>query len=570
MPNLTPLLLQPKLDAIRRRLLTPVTWKSESARELVLVLFVAIVILAIHQGTLWALAKVNENPNLTFLRPGQFLAMVFMLLFLMLMISSAFAAIGTLFLSDDLELVLAAPVSTCQFVTGKFFSVLLASAWMPAVFLTPLLIAFAKAFHAPWWFIPGAIVTMLPYFVIPAAAGICVAVLMVMVVPVYRVRQMAVLIMVGFLVGIYFIVDILRLEWTSSQGAEEILRMISFLSMPSLSWLPPTWIADVLDEWLRPRGLQWMMVLEQLYLCAALCLSVAYLCIKFFHESALARSRNKRQGDKWESRFLERTLRVFGNRLDPQLRAMIGKELRLVSRDMSQAAQVLLLLVLGLIYLYHLRLFSAVESFPDSAKLWWKSFLFLGNVCMGAFITTAICTRLVFPSISLEGRSFWVIQTSPILLPRLLRIKFWCWFVPVSAVAAVFFAFGAFAIGADVRMIIISAVSSFIMCWGIVGVAIGLGGVFALFDWESPSQLAAGFGSFVFMLCSIILIFMNMVPGFILLLHGSSRYGLTIAQVYLTILGTLLLLIVLNVQAARLALKAGEKSLANAETASGT
>lgn len=556
-----PLLLQPQWRAMKRRWFKHVDLKSESGRDVVLIVFVVVVMLVIYQGTLWALSKVNENPTLAFLPPSQFLGLVLALLFGMLMISSTLSAVGTLFLSEDLDLVLAAPIGQLSFFLGKVWQVCVVASWMPALFLTPLLIAFGEAYHASFNFYPLAVLAMLPYFVIPGAAGLTLAIGLVLIIPVYRVREMALILFFGFLVCVYFMIDTLSLEWSGMRTAEEMLRIISILSMPTLSWLPSNWVSSALEEILKPSGAEWSLYLAQLYVTVVALLALAYLMLQAFHRLAYARARNKRQGDKPESRALEFLTRNLGRTLDPQFRAMLGKELRVLSRDVSQAVQVVMLLTLSLIYLYHLRVFSAVESFPDSVRMWWKSFLFLGNVCMGAFITTAICTRLVYPSISLEGRSFWVVQASPVLVRRLLRIKFWCWFVPVAFVSSLFFASGAFAIGADWRMIIISAISSLVMCWGIVGVAIGLGAVFAHFDWDHPSQLAAGFGSFVFMLCSIILIFLNMTPGMLLLFSNSETVSIAPQRVYIAIAATSVLLILVNIQATRLALKHGERVL---------
>jgi len=241
---------------------------------------------------------------------------------------------------------------------------------------------------------------------------------------------------------------------------------------------------------------------------------------------------------------------------------MIGKELRVLSRDVSQVVQLFMLLGLALTYLYHLRIFSSVESFPLAIRPWWKNFLFIGNVTMGAFVTTAICTRFVFPSLSMEGRSFWILQTSPLELRELIRMKFWCWFFPISIMAGVFFAAGAVAIGAEPRIVAVCALSSVVVSYGVVGLAIGFGALFAHFEWEHTSQLAGGFGSLLFMLVATVLIFLNMVPAWVILFYA-PKIGMSLESVSsMLLIGVLILTVIgINIQIARIAMRTGTESL---------
>jgi len=98
-----------------------------------------------------------------------------------------------------------------------------------------------------------------------------------------------------------------------------------------------------------------------------------------------------------------------------------------------------------------------------------------------------------------------------------------------------------------------------------VGLAIGLGAVFANFEWEHTSQLAASFGSLVFMLCSTALIALNVVPAMILIFLRtliSFGYEFTALEWYSAVGSAAALLVYINFAAARTALTAGERALA--------
>lgn len=179
---------------------------------------------------------------------------------------------------------------------------------------------------------------------------------------------------------------------------------------------------------------------------------------------------------------------------------------------------------------------------------------------MGAFITTAVCTRFVYPSVSYEGRSFWVLQASPLSAADILQLKFRCWLLPITVLSTIFFVSGAIVIGGALWVVLINAFTSVVMCYGITGLALGLGAAFAYFEWEHPSQLVAGFGSFVFMLCSIGLIFVSMIPaGFVLFRHTHEDPA---PLGFLTIvLASLAALVIFNVFVAKFSLRKGAESL---------
>jgi glucan phosphoethanolaminetransferase (alkaline phosphatase superfamily) len=130
-------------------------------------------------------------------------------------------------------------------------------------------------------------------------------------------------------------------------------------------------------------------------------------------------------------------------------------------------------------------------------------------------------------------------------------------------IASLFFALGSFALGAPVYIVVGTSISSWIICYGIVGSGIGFGAMFALFDWEHPSQLSAGFGSFVYMLHCTMLIFLNMIPAWIVLfvprsmLFGASSPVLEL--LFFVVLGSIMLAV--NHGIARWAMERGELRL---------
>src|SRR5438105_15445086 len=102
--------------------------------------------------------------------------------------------------------------------------------------------------------------------------------------------------------------------------------------------------------------------------------------------------------------------------LSPPTRALIGKEVRTLTRDVAQWSQLFLMAALMFIYLYNIRMLPL----GGDARATIVSYANLG---MAGFIIAAICLRFAYPSISSEGKAFWMLQSAPISYRRLLASK---------------------------------------------------------------------------------------------------------------------------------------------------
>ncbi len=556
------LLFRPTFLSARNRWRRGLDLRAQAGRDTFLMVFSLMVMIAVYVFTGWALREAGKNPTLAVLPPHMLLGFTFAMVLLMLGISSVLSALGTFFLSDDLEIILPSPTPWWRIFSGKYLYVFLMASWMPFLFTTPMLLAFGVYDQASWEFYVLAPILMIPYFMIPAGLGVAVATLLVIAIPVYRARETFLVIIIALLVVAYIVLDTLAIEWNSLRSAQELLRVMALITAPSSSWLPSYWLGNALGELLRPaeQPLLWYGV--ALASAALGAVMVGFLSIRLMHRVAYSNIRNKRRGAVYGSRRGQERMQYFAGFLDPAFRGLIGKEVRVLARDISQVVQLFMLIGLALVYLYHMRLFSAVESFPEAIRPWWKNFLFIGNITMGAFVVTAMCTRFVVPSVSLEGRSFWILQTCPITISQLVKMKFRLWLLPTALVSVVFYTAGAMAIGADFGIVLLCGLASVIVSYGVVGLAIGFGTYFAHFEWEHASQLAGSVGSLLFMLAATFLIFLNMIPAWILLAYGPyailSADGLAL---FSGMIALVCLVLGINVQAGRIAMREGIESL---------
>src|ERR1700741_844178 len=103
--------------------------------------------------------------------------------------------------------------------------------------------------------------------------------------------------------------------------------------------------------------------------------------------------------------------------------AVIRKDLRLFLRDATQWSQLFLLAALVVVYLLNIK--NLAIQLP--MVRWIVSFINLG---LAGFVLAALSVRFLFPSVSIEGRSFWIIRTIPVSFRSLLWCKYLIYFPP--------------------------------------------------------------------------------------------------------------------------------------------
>jgi len=563
-----PLLLKPKIWGAKNRWLGRGTREGRRSREIAITIFSIVIIFSIYRTCLSTLAIVREG-NLAYLHPSMLLGLLFMLLFAMLFFSNSVAALSTLFMGRDLERLLSSPISNFRFFQGKVLEVAGSSSWMALAFGVPVLVAFGRSYEVSWEFYVLSVVILAPYFFIPAALAVFLVTVFTRLIPPNRTKEILLLVAVAGLCCLYFLFQLISRRSGSVDELDQLLRFIAYLNVPQQTWLPSHWVAKCLGHMLEPQERGFLPYLVLLYSSAAAIGALAYVAYRMLYRIAHTQAQNNRQRFTLKSKSSQRRLRYLIPLASPPFRALLGKELKLFSRDMTQAIQLLLLIGLCMIYLYNFKLLHTVQGLPYATQLWWKAILVLLNIAMGAFVITAVCTRFVFPSISLEGRSMWIILSSPLSFSELLRAKFLMWLVPIATISSVIFVSGALAIQAEPHIIVLNGLASWIICYGVVGLGVGLGAFFSDFNWEYSSQLSASIGSLVYMLACVFLILLNLIPAAALIFLKTLRNfdtGLPQMhwQIYIGLSG--LLLIYINYASARWALSIGSRALAERTT----
>lgn len=492
---------------------------SSVGRDIVIFVLATLVIGLIYRGTRIGLNKIEEFAEFAYLPPSIPISILLLMLFAMLLISNSVSALGALFLARDLELILSAPVGRARFFFTKLTSIFVSTAWMPLCFVLPFLFAFGLHHSAPYWYYLAWPIILTPYFLLPTAIALMLATVFTALIPPSHTRVVLIVVVVLFLSFVYGAAQVITLGLQQGDDMGELLKILNMLALPEQFWLPSHWTALSVESWLAGDFTGSWVLIGLSYCLLACLLFLSFLSFTVIGELALSRASDR--GEFLSRRSgLSRLTALFTDRLAPVYRAILLKDYRTFLRDMPQVIQLLLLAGIYLVYLYNLRIFRLVDRIPGEERVAWLAFIFVANAAMGAFIVTAAATRLVFPSVSLEGRGVWILYSGPVGMEGVLRHKFWSWYPAVALLAVAVFGSGGFALKLDLFQLLFTIMSALALSYGLVGLGLGIGSVFARFDWEHSAQLAASFGSFVFMLSSIALISVTMLPlGLALFAH---------------------------------------------------
>lgn len=515
---------KPLILSFKNRLRGELDLTSHTSRDVIITGFAIGVMYSIFYGITWTLKQIEAVSILGYISPSQPFSLLFAVLLFMLFTSCLALSFGNFYLADDIDLFLASPTSSTKFFFGKFLTVLFSAVWMPVVFLVPLVVGFGVHYGGSFYYYYLAAVLLLPFVTIPAAIAILAATFFAYVVPGNKKRSFAVLFLSLIALVLYLVFDLIWRFGGASRSTGDILRLMNVFSVSDVLWLPSTWIGNALGDALTGSRKLASDYIILSYSISFVLVSFSFIVVTLYHFGAYSRSRNNRFSTRVGRSVVDVVTGVISVLVNRKRGALIGKDLKLIGRDVSQTVQIAMLVIIASFYLYNLRYFVSVREVIGSSSDAWITFLYGTNILVSAFVITAFSSRFVFPSLSLEGKAMWVLRSAPLSARDIVTAKFFCWFPPVMVLAAIVFSAGALATKGTFFHIGYSLAVSVVLSCGIVGLALGLGALFATFTWEHSSQLSAGFGSFVFMLASLGLIFLTMVPHYFLLLSSSVEF----------------------------------------------
>jgi ABC-2 type transport system permease protein len=148
------------------------------------------------------------------------------------------------------------------------------------------------------------------------------------------------------------------------------------------------------------------------------------------------------------------------------------------------------------------------------------------NLGLAGFVLASIAARFLFPGVSLEGRSWWLLRSSPLSMRELLWSKFWVGTLPLLLLALAIVTVTNTLLQVSIFMFAVSIGSITLLTFAIAGLAVGFGTLYPRFETENAAQIPTSFGGLMFMMTAVLVI------GGVIFLEARPVYGYLSARLY--------------------------------------
>ncbi len=482
-------------------------------------------------------------------------------LFLMLMAAVLFsvliASIGTLYGSDDLELLLAQPTSTARIFGMKVLELFVNTAGLPLLFTLPVLAGIGVALHAhPLYYVVGVLAAAALY-ALPVTVGALLALLLVRVSPAGRVREVATAVSISAAAAALLGLRALRPEQLTQITPQDSAAFDHFLTAFArldIGWLPPAWATNASWAAIDGRLGSSLFVLVGVGVAGlAVTGTLARLAfargwVRSLDTSPAARIRPARPVPAWE-RFLTRHLGVVG--------AIIAKDARVFVRDVHQWSQIIVLVALAGVY------FVSLAAIPVPTQQF-SDVMGAMNIAFVSFIVAGVGLRMAYPSVSYEAGSYWLVQTQPLRKRDLVLAKFLFALPPMLALGLGLGLSAGKVLDLSPTLAFGAPLAAAFSAIGLTGLAVGMGASQPRFQYTNPNELAMTPGALAYMGLALgYAAFITLLlarPAWVAIRHPGGGYWTSVEGSLI-----LALLVAVTLLTAALPLWLGTRSLARGE-----
>jgi len=419
--------------------------------------------------------------------------MAWITMFVMLVFSCMVSAVSTLFLSQDNEIIFAAPVANSEIFFMRYITTTIYTAWMMIVFSIPIFAAYGTVFKAGILYWPLMLVTIITTTTIATTFGMSLTVLLVNLFPAKRTKDIILYLSICFGIFIYLIFRLMRPEdLVNPDKYGHFIDYLSSLATPAAPYIPAAWASNLLSSYLLDREIDLLL--------AAL-LIVTPIVLFFLGEWAM---------DRWFLSGFTKSQESFGGYRrffsrgkyrSSSLLWIFRKETKIFLRDSAEWSQLFMIAALIVVYLYNFRVLPVERSmFAEEYITNLISFL---NIGLTGFVVASLAARFVYPSIGAEGGSFYIILSSPLSVGRFIFDKYLFYLTPFTGLALILLVVSNRLLNIEGPMWWISVVIGLIITWTVLAMALGFGAIYADFKAENRAASLGGIGAILFLFTAI-------------------------------------------------------------------
>ncbi|MBM4167592.1 MAG: hypothetical protein FJ215_00300 [Ignavibacteria bacterium] len=473
--------------------------------------FAVVTFLFAHELTQFVLEKTKTGLFLY----HRFISMMLFVFFVAVNLGNIIVSYATLYRSAEVRYLLTHPIPYSNIFILKFFDNFLYSS--TTLFLVALAVLGGYgAYFGYSWVMIGVLLglVLIPFMFLSASLAVMVLMAIIKIAGRWGFRRVMAALAGLYLVGIY-----LFFKFTNPiKLVEEVFQYYPNVNLhfahldPMFSrFLPNHWVSEFLyflaiGEFWRALPFAGLLLL----VTAAAFIFVVVLGQRFFYRSWIiaqprAKAAHESQGNRLH--FLDfRRASLFST----QIESLVKREYFQFFRDPSQWIHLTVMVVLIGLFIMSVRRLRFRFDVPDL-----PAFIYLVLFAFGGFLVASLALRFVFPMISLEGKTMWLIRSAPLRSRRLFFFKIT---VAVAVVALLGTSVAFFSnlpfmriVRHDLSLMLFGLVSTLLLVVGIVSVNLGLGSYFANYGEKNPIRVASSQGATLTFLLNLVFLLLAMI-----------------------------------------------------------
>ena len=468
----------------------------------------------------WAYEIFNvliQNESNGYLIANNFLCIIFFIFFIFLFISGITISIHYLFVSSDLQLLMAAPITTTTIFSFKLIESICANSSFFIFLGMPIFIAYGIVLQAYWSYFPFMLITILLFLVLPAISSFLIAILVVRIIPASKAKELMAGLLGLITLGIWITLQVFKasqFQTGSSDYNPDRINQIGLLAKNAyLEKFPSTWAAKSLIAFASD---DLMLVITQfiplLFITILLFLICLMLSKKLFRDGLISSSSVisiKNKTAKQQSK------NIINIKFDKLFSSVIGtiyiRDFKILIRDIRQITHVLILIAMMIV-------FPIIQSAKDMNSTDDEFLPFIFIIIFSSIVSSQISSRLI----PLEGKSFWLMKLVPQSWKKILFGKFFVGFTFNLIAVWIAVIISCFYFQTSLRVTILAFTITFLISFAISIYGITIGSLYPKFDWEHPKRMLSTGGGLIALYGALLLA--GIWLGIIALIYSVGPY----------------------------------------------
>ncbi|MCG2785356.1 MAG: ABC transporter permease [Anaerolineae bacterium] len=430
--------------------------------------------------------------------------LVFLAMFFGVFLTSFGVLLQALYLSGDMEFLLAAPVPIRAVFISKLLQAVLPSFGIAAVFALPVLFGLGVSGSYNLLYYPLVVLMMVTLTL--ASAGLS-ALLVMTVVRIFPARRVAEVL--GFVGAITSMIcsqsGNLGRSWSDSSepSSAQLNGLASLVTQLNVPWMPLNWAGRGLVELGEGRWLSGLLLVSLTFGLAVAAFWFALATAERWYYSGWAGIQvvtNKKKTVTASSNGANKVslIATLSERFLPApVRGLVRRDFLILTRDLRQVSQLVSPLIFGLLYTFmFFRNGSEPPAGRGDAPGWFmesfRALLVYGNVGMSLFVGWMLLGQLSGTGISREGKNYWLLKASPLRPAHLLAAKFMVAYLPALALGWFFLIGISILQGISLTGFFYGLLVVAMCLAGMNGILLSFGSLSPNFAWEDPRKMNSG------------------------------------------------------------------------------